>query len=51
MRRCFTDEQTVTILREAHQRRVPEVAQKHGVSAQMIYAGRKPAASSRLACV
>jgi hypothetical protein len=31
----------VTILREADQRAVPEVAKKHGVSAQTIYAWRK----------
>ena len=32
----FTEEQMVTILREADTRPVPEVAKKHGVSAQMI---------------
>ena len=37
----FTDEQMVTILREADQRPVSEVAKKHGVSAQTIYAWRK----------
>jgi transposase-like protein len=37
----FTEEQMVTILREADQRAVPEVAKKHGVSAQTIYAWRK----------
>jgi len=37
----FTDEQMVTILREADQRPVPEVAKKHGISAQTIYAWRK----------
>src|SRR3990170_4355829 len=37
----FTEEQMVTILREADQRPVPEVAKKHGVSAQTIYAWRK----------
>ena len=31
----------VTILREADERSVPEVAKKHGVSAQTIYAWRK----------
>jgi putative transposase len=31
----------VTILREADQRPVPEVAKKHGVSVQTIYAWRK----------
>ena len=34
----FTEEQMVTILREADERPVPEVAKKHGVSAQTIYA-------------
>ena len=33
----FTDEQMVTILREADQRPVPEVAKRYGVSAQTIY--------------
>ncbi len=37
----FTDEQTVTILREADQRPVPEVAKKHGINGQTIYAWRK----------
>ncbi|HYT66499.1 MAG TPA: IS3 family transposase [Vicinamibacterales bacterium] len=37
----FTDEQMVTILREADEKSVPEVAKKHGVSAQTIYAWRK----------
>ena len=37
----FTEEQMVTILREADERAVPEVAKKHGVSAQTIYAWRK----------
>jgi transposase-like protein len=37
----FTDEQMVTILREADQRPVPEVAKKHSISAQTIYAWRK----------
>ena len=31
----------VTILREADQRPVPEVAKKHGISDQTIYAWRK----------
>jgi putative transposase len=31
----------VTILREADQRPVPEVAKKHSISAQTIYAWRK----------
>ena len=37
----FTEEQMVTILHEADERSVPEVAKKHGVSAQTIYAWRK----------
>jgi transposase-like protein len=37
----FTEEQMVTILREADSKPVPEVAKKHGVSAQTIYAWRK----------
>ena len=37
----FTEEQMVTILREADQRPVPEIAKKHGVSAQTIYGWRK----------
>jgi len=37
----FTDEQMVTILREADEKPVPEVAKKNGVSAQTIYAWRK----------
>ena len=37
----FTEEQMVTILREADQRPVPEVAKKNGVSAQTLYAWRK----------
>ena len=37
----FSEEQMVTILREADARPVPEVAKKHGVSAQTIYAWRK----------
>jgi putative transposase len=37
----FTEEQMVTILREADQRPVPEVAKKHGVAAATIYAWRK----------
>lgn len=40
----FTEEQMVTILREADVRSVPEVAKRHGVSAQTIYACRKPSA-------
>ncbi len=38
----FTEEQMVTILREADAKPVPEVAKKHGVSAQTIYGWRKP---------
>jgi putative transposase len=37
----FSEEQMVTILREADAKPVPEVAKKHGVSAQTIYAWRK----------
>ena len=37
----FTDEQMVTILREADTKPVPGVAKKHGVSAQTIYSWRK----------
>jgi len=37
----FTEEQMVTILREADAKPVPEVAKKHGVSAQTIYGWRK----------
>ena len=37
----FTEEQVVTILREADAKSVPEVAKKHGVAAQTIYAWRK----------
>jgi transposase-like protein len=37
----FTEEQMVTILGEADERPVPEVAKTHGVSAQTIYAWRK----------
>ena len=37
----FSEEQMVTILREADQRPVPEVAKKNGVSAQTLYAWRK----------
>ena len=37
----FTDERMVTILREADRRPVPEVAKRHGVSAQTIYSWRK----------
>jgi putative transposase len=42
----FSEEQMVTILREADQRPVPEVAKKHGVSAQTIYAWRSISAPS-----
>ena len=37
----FSEEQMVTILREADEKPVPDVAKKHGVSAQTIYAWRK----------
>jgi putative transposase len=37
----FTEEQMVTNLREADQRPVPEVAKKHGISEQTVYAWRK----------
>lgn len=37
----FTEEQMVAILREADGKPVPEVAKKHGVSAQTIYGWRK----------
>ena len=37
----FTEKQMVTILREADRRPVPEVAKRHGVSAQTIYSWRK----------
>ena len=37
----FTEEQMVSILREADQRPIAEVAKKHGVSEQTIYAWRK----------
>ena len=37
----FTEEQMVMILREADAKPVPEVAKKHGVSAQTIYGWRK----------
>ena len=37
----FMEEQMVTILREADATPVPEVAKKHGVSAQTIYGWRK----------
>jgi len=33
----FTEEQMVTILREADEKPVPEVAKTHGVSTQTIY--------------
>ena len=37
----FTEDQMVTILREADRRPVPEVAKQHGVSAQTIYSWRR----------
>ncbi len=36
MKTRFTEEQMVSILREADQRPVPEIAKKHGISAQTI---------------
>ena len=37
----FTEEQMVGVLREADQRPIADVAKKHGVSDQTIYAWRK----------
>jgi transposase-like protein len=37
----FTEEQMVTILREADEKSVPEVAKKHGVSSQTISGWRQ----------
>jgi putative transposase len=37
----FSEEQMVTILRKADEKPVPEVAKKHGVSAQTSYGWRK----------
>jgi putative transposase len=37
----FSEEQMVTILREADEKPVPEVAKKHEISAQTIYGWRK----------
>jgi putative transposase len=37
----FTEQQIVKVLREADRRPVHEVAKKHGVSEQTIYAWRK----------
>ena len=49
----FTEEQMVTILREADERSVPEVAKKHGVSAptdlRLAEAFRQPRAGGRQA--
>ena len=42
----FTEEQMVTILREADERPVSEMAKKHGISAQAIYDWRKHSARS-----
>ena len=41
----FSEEQMVTILREADTKPVPDVAKKHGVSVQTIYSWRKPCGS------
>jgi len=40
-RGCFSDEQIVRILRGKDKDPVSEVAKRHGVSEQTIYAGRK----------
>jgi putative transposase len=37
----FTDEQVVTILREADREPIASVAKKHGISEQAIYTWRK----------
>ena len=37
----FTDEQVVTILREADREPIVSVAKKHGISEQAIYTWRK----------
>ena len=37
----FTEEQMVTILREADEKPVSEIAKKHGISDQTIYGWRK----------
>lgn len=37
----FTEDQMVKILREADKTPVPEVAKKHGISEQTLYAWRK----------
>ena len=42
----FTEEQMVTILREADTKPIPDVANKHGISAQMIDSWRKHGAAS-----
>jgi putative transposase len=44
----FTEEQMVKILREADQRPTTEVAKKHGISEQTVYAWRKRFGASRL---
>ena len=43
----FTEEQMVTILREADAKQGPEVPKKHGVSAQTIYGGGSISARTR----
>ena len=42
----FTDEQMVTILREADAKPVPEVAKKHGVSPRRSMPGASTSAAS-----
>ena len=41
MKKSFSEEQMVKILREADRALVGEVAKRHGVSEEMIYAWRK----------
>ena len=42
----FTEEQMVTILREADEKPLPEVAKRHGVSARSTGGGNMSALSS-----